>query len=925
MPVDLTVSLDQTGTPHDPLSPLIGEKVLRRIEVDLPAGIVGDPRGAQECPMAQLSGFTAECPAASQVGTIDVRGFIHTTLPVFLMESDDPQVTARLGFLAVSFTPTTMDIRPRGEDDFGLKTVALPPAAAQISGFTLTIWGVPHAAAHDVDRGAWVFPPGPISVPTTPKTFLSNGTSCESAGDAKLRMDAYDAPGDYATATTPLAQLDDCDSVAMSAEANIQPTTTAADSPTGLDVAISVPQPTVGGERARSHVRDVKLTLPVGLTISPAGAAGLQACSDEQLKLGQDAAAACPAASRLGTVKVNVPLLKAPLEGTVRLRTPKPGELFRLVLLADGPGVRMKIPGVVVPDPATGQLTATFENAPQQPFSNLLVRFDGGAQASLSTPMACGDYTTNGSIAGWSGRSVDVASTFSINAGAQGQPCAPADFAPGLTAGSVQTQAGAYTAFNLNVSRQDGEQLLHRIDARLPEGITANVKSVPLCAAAAGAAGSCGEESRIGSVQTGAGAGSAPVYLPGRVYLTQGYGGAPYGMSIVVPAKVGPFDLGNVVVQARVFVDENTAALRVLSEPIPQILEGVPLRIKDIRIAIDRRDFMLNPTNCGAKGVGAFVTSTAGTVATPVVPFAVNGCSRLDFKPTITAETSGKRWKGSGNSLNVKITQSAGQTNLGEVSVTLPEPVVARLETVNQACQYADWAAGNCASTTRAGNAVAHTPILPEPLTAGVYLVRQADGKGVLPDLRMILRGNGLAIRLLGKVTINKDGQPVATFPAIPDVPISSFEMDLPQGKNALLDSSKSLCGGDDLDMEVRMTGQSGAKYTTDVPVDVTDCPPRVTKTALTKKGDLKVTVTNVGAGKVRVLGNGIRARTRTVKRATTVNVIVKLTKANLERVRDGKRIKVKVRATYTPAGKTKQAKKKGKKRTVTVRSNKRR
>jgi hypothetical protein len=336
-------------------------------------------------------------------------------------------------------------------------------------------------------------------------------------------------------------------------------------------------------------------------------------------------------------------------------------------------------------------------------------------------------------------------------------------------------------------------------------------------------AGTCDDGSLIGSANTGVGSGTQPVYLPGRVFFTEGYGGAPYGLSIVVPARVGPFDLGTVVVRAQVFVDRTTAALRVISDPLPTILQGIPLRMRDIRIAVDRPGFIIGATNCAARAITATVTSTDGAVATASTPIQATGCGALPFRPVVKATTNGRRWKGSGASLDVSITQPAGQSNLGGVAVRLPAALAARGSTIKHACAYADWSAGRCDPSTRAGTATATTPILPQPLTAGVYFVTRPSGQAGLPQLRMLLQGNGLTIALSGDVVVGRDQRTTTTFSGIPDVPISAFSLSLPQGPNSLLDANQPLCQASPT-LATTLTGQNGARRSQLVRIAVANC-----------------------------------------------------------------------------------------------------
>jgi hypothetical protein len=817
---------------------------VRKVVVDLPAGISGNPNAVPRCTAEQFElslSFSAACPVGSQVGLLRVSSeYQHSSppdtslVPLFALDPL-PGETARLGTSVTSY-PVTISISPR-PGDLGLRaTVNSTPGGSANPWFVgLTLWGIPADSSHDLDRlNAFGFPlttdpntgdPAPTPSQAPRLAFLSNATSCTPPSTATVSATSYENSDAVVTRTADTAYPTPtgCDREAFDPSVSVRPTDTRPDTPSGYDISLTVPQQTNADAPGSSHVRTVDLTLPPGVVISPAGASGLDSCNDEQLGLGADGDTACPDASRIGSASFDVPILPGSITGAVYLRKPLPGHLFRLALVASGYGVKLKIPGEVTPDPVTGQLHAVFDNAPQQPFSGLTLRFDGGPRAPLANPESCGTVTAAGSSTGWNGKVASLSDSFTI-ADPGGSSCAGRGFLPSLRAGTSLSQAGAAAPLVLDVARKDGEQDLRQLDVQLPPGLTAKVAGVPLCGSGDAAAGTCGDGSLVGSTTVGAGSGSQPLYLPGRVYLTAGYGGAPYGLSIVVPAKVGPFDLGNVIVQAKVYVDRTTAALRVISEPLPTIVQGIPLRIKEIRIAIDRPNFILNPTNCGAKSIVATVTSTDGATAAPASSFAATGCKALPFKPALTISTSGKKYKGSGGSLTVGIKSPVGQANLGAVSVRLPLQLAARASTLRTLCSSAQWAAQTCPPSTISGTASATTPILPEPLKGSVYFVTRSNGADGLPQLRTILRGNGLEIELTGDVKVGKDGYTNTTFPAIPDVPITGFSMDLPQGPHSLLDVNGNLCNARPLSMKTTLGAQSGVIIRGSTKVTVTSC-----------------------------------------------------------------------------------------------------
>ena len=833
--IEVQLPLGTTPLPGNSIaSPLQRPRDLR---IDLPAGLVGDPTAVPRCTTLEFIQIFG-CPYGSQIGVAQLDIGMRLTTPVWILEPALPGETARLGIRAQGLVPATIAIRPRSEGDFGLRSEALslPQWGGGVSRIALTLWGDPASAAHDGERltglssGAcgddYTDPSNPVPLPcphpaaATAGAFLSNPTACGPLTAARLRLDSWEEPGQFTERESTLDPITDCASVPLAPSVSVTADDPRPDTPSGYRVKLTVPQAAATAARSTSHVRTVDLTLPPGVVISPAGANGLVSCSDEQLRLGTDESAACPGASSIASATIDVPLLDEPLHGSVYLRPPEPGHLFRLVIAADGPGLHLKIPGEATPDPSTGQLRAVFDNAPQQPFSDLELHFDGGPQAALANPQSCSTALASGEVLGWNGLTAPVSSVVGIDQG-----CADRGFAPAVSAGTTDATAGRATGFTLTVRRADGEQNLGVLDAQLPAGVSAFVSSVALCSNTDAAAGRCPESSRIGGATAGAGSGPAPIYLSGGAYLTEGYGGAPYGMAFVVPAKVGPFDLGDVSVRARVFVDRATAALRVLSDPLPTIIQGVPLRLRELRIAIDRPGFMLNPTSCAAKQVGVANTAAEGTTASTTVPFAATGCRGLAFAPVLKAETSGKRWKDSGASLKVTVSQPLGQTNLARVAVRLPDGLAARGTTIRKACSSDQWATQSCPASTRAGTARAVTPILGAPLAAGVYFVGRPKGSSGLPQLRMLLRGAGIEVELVGDVVVDKTGKTTTTFPAIPDVPISEFEMNLPQGPNSLLAANKPLCSSGALPMRTELAGQNGARRVRTTAVKVVGCP----------------------------------------------------------------------------------------------------
>jgi hypothetical protein len=571
----------------------------------------------------------------------------------------------------------------------------------------------------------------------------------------------------------------------------------------------------------------------------------------------------CPAASTLGTVDISTPLLPtrcgsegqpvcepgespAPLQGHIYLKQPEcggagqkacseasatNGELYGLYLEAEGSGVIIKLAGTVSADPQTGQLTASFKENPQLPLEELQLHFHGGPRAPIANPQSCGSFATTSTLTSWAGQEVSgAAEPFSITGCAATVP-----FSPSFAAGTTVPAAGAFSPFTLSFSRRDGEQDLSGLSVTLAPGLLAKIAGVPLCGEPQAEAGSCGPESQIGTASVLAGAGEDPLYVPGgRVYLTGGYKEAPFGLSIVVPAVAGPFNLGNVVVRAKIEINPHTSQVTVVSDPLPQIKDGVPFRLRTVNVEVNRPGFTFNPTSCAAQQITATITATQGASAGVASPFAVTGCAGLPFKPGFAVSTAGKASKANGASLDVSVTSGAGQANIAKVKVQLPKQLPSRLTTLQKACLANVFEANPaaCPKESDVGTATALTPVLASPLSGPAYLV--SHGGAAFPDLEIVLQGEGVTLILDGKTDI-KHGITTSSFESIPDAPVSSFKLDLPTGKYSILGTDLPISANYDLCrqslvMPTILTGQNGAAVTQNTKISITGCPTILTR-----------------------------------------------------------------------------------------------
>jgi hypothetical protein len=635
-------------------------------------------------------------------------------------------------------------------------------------------------------------------------------------------VNSYQEPTVFHEADASLPPITGCDKVKFEPELEARPTTNVADSPSGLDVDITMPQNEDPDELATAHLRDASVTLPEGLTVNPSSANGLGACSPEQMGLTtavgdsnphfNKAAVECPSSSAIGTTEVITPAYDDALKGRVYLATPHDnpfGSLLALYATVKGHGINVKLAGEVKADPNTGRLTSTFSNNPQLPVEHFRLHLFKGALAPLKTPPGCGKYTTSSSLTPWSapesGPPATPSDTYAINQAAGGQPCGQAKNAPSFEAGVADPTAGAYSPFVLNLSRQDGSQGFGDISATLPPGLLAKLAGTPPCseadlASAANNTGaaeqanpSCPKASRIGSVDVAAGAGPQPFHASGSVYLAGPYKGAPLSLAIVTPAVAGPFDLGTVVVRNAVHIDPATAQVSAVSDPIPSILQGIPLDIRSVSLRLDKPEFTRTPTSCDPMQVTGSLTSLLGQAAQLTDRFQVGDCPRLGFKPKLTLKLKGKVNRRAHPSLHATLTARPGDANIAAAQVKLPPSVFLDQSHIGTVCTRVQFAAQACPAGSIYGKAQATSPLLDYPVAGPVYL-RSSDHK--LPDLVADLRGPAnqpIEVALAGKTDAVK-GALRNTFEAVPDVPVTKFSLTLLGGKKGLIIMSDGFC-----------------------------------------------------------------------------------------------------------------------------------
>jgi hypothetical protein len=850
------------------------------VVVDLPLGMAGSAKATPQCTFAQLSsrfengpkGGFGGCPTDTVVGHIrtdptNERKLTSINGPVYNMvpERGEPAEFAFVDLLRGSHV---------------IYTNIVPTPAGYV--LQATVHDVPQVPLTDTVVSIYGNPSVRNGSGTQPLAMLTAPSDC--SGDeliTTVHVDSWQNPGRvnpdgtpdftdprWASASSSSPPVTECNRLRFAPAVSLQPDTTVADSPAGLNVDIKVPQSEEFASLATPPLRKAEVAFPVGMTVNPGAAQGLGACSKAQIDLASSAAPQCPESSKIGTVEVTSPLIGGVLHGSVYLASQGDNPfnaLFAFYVVIDDAetGIVAKIPGRLSLNGDNGQITAVVENAPQLPFTDLHIRFKGGARGVLATPETCGNYATTLLLSPWSapdsGPDSNLSDSFGFESG-----CV-AGFAPSFTAGTTVPQAGAYGALVESFSRADTDEEISGVTMTLPPGLLAKIAGLGRCtdeqlaAAAASPSGvaqavspSCPSSSQIGTVTAGSGPGPNPIFVSGKAYLTGPYEGAPFGVAVIIPAVAGPFDLGNVVVRAALHIDPADGHATVTTDPLPVLLNstGVPTRLRRVDISIDRPGFVLNPTSCEPMSVGATFRSTSGVASAATSRFQVGGCQSLPFKPSFSASTNAHTSRLNGASFTVKVSQKPGEANIRKVEIQLPAQLPSRLTTLNKACTEAQFNANpaSCPAESRVGTATAVTPLLNIPLTGPVYLVSR--GSAAFPDLEMILQGEGVQIILDGKTDI-KHGITYSRFETVPDAPISSFQAIFPQGPHSVLGAITSFCSTTTkskrvtvhshgktrrvtrtikrtspatLLMPTSITGQNGAKHTQTTIISVAGC-----------------------------------------------------------------------------------------------------
>lgn len=877
----------------------------KTIVTKLPPGFSGNPMATPRCPLVLVPRITLQpmlCPDETIVGYVYLDGTVRLSAPIVNVEPEDGY-PAEFAFSEAGLTYTLYP-ELRSDGDFGLNLVvpaanndAITRVEVTFCGFGAEFTNFALTAGDSTFRCLQAGEPNAFSKP-----LLTNpATECpDQAPFTDLSMDSWQDPAQFVTARAFSPLITSCETLKFEPSVDITPSTTLPDAPTGLNVDMTFPQEDNEHGQAPPALKKAVVTLPEGMTINPSGAGGLEACKDGELLLKSKDPMTCPDASKVGSVVAKSPLMEEEIKGGVYIRSqnsrdPESGEMFRLALVLQNKkrGIDVRLPGQVRINKSTGRIETIFDNNPELPVSSLNLTFKDGPRAPLATPANCGPKTVETVLTSWGKQTKTLQSSFNVD-------CVPhlGTFHLGFQAGTRNPVGGASSPFNLLLSRADGQDVINGLRLAMPEGLLANLK------------GNVGTQ--VGTVTADAGPGSQPYRFPGTVYLEGPYDDAPFSLRVVIPAKAGPFDLGEVVVRQKIYVDPTTAQVTVVSDPIPTIVEGVPVRLRNMSVDIDKPGFMINPTSCAEKEIGAVATSLAGQSTHIKTRFQVGGCDKLPVKPKLKIDVLGKKQLSYHKHPGIKatVTQTPGEAGLKRVEVALPLSLALDTKNAKALCEAAEAAAKACPEASVVGDATAISPVLNRPLHGKVYFVKGTEVtktgivKATLPKLWVALRGE-VALDVWADSNVKKK-RLVNTFARVPDAPISSFELNIYGGKNGILGvtgkQGAHMCKQANV-ADAQFDGQNGKRLTKATKMSV-PCSFRAVSSTLESRS-ARVRMTGLGAGQLTVRGPGVATTRRKIKGGPVATVRAPLSRAGLRAYRAGRSVRVKV--SFKPSkGKTK-------------------
>ncbi|HEV7528748.1 MAG TPA: hypothetical protein VGO29_07620 [Solirubrobacteraceae bacterium] len=887
-----------SGLGHEP------EGSLKRLRVDVPPGLAANPEALPKCSAAAFN--SDACPLSTKVG--------ETKLKVFVLAAD-AEVTGQVYNLEPS---------PGLPLEFGIHVeVGLGPGKLANEHIFLeghVNWSGDYHEWFEIDNISKTLPVLKSKLLFDGRAgignFLTLPSVCSTSTTSRVEVESYAGEISRTDTHTPVG-VENCGAVPFKPTTSVIPEANSAssDKPDGATTVVKVPQNAGPGEINTADIKDAHVTLPEGLTLNPSAAHGLAACSAAQIGIGTTNKVDCPLASRVGTVTIETDLPPGSLAGNVYLGSPGGGFItdppYTIYLVANATGVdpksglegvSVRLQGSVAPNPQTGRLEVTFANNPQLPFSELRLTVNGGEHAPLANPLGCSGVT-DFAFTAYTGAATNGSTPFQ----ASGCPGSP-PFSLGQSTIDSSSKAGAYTNYTFNLTRNEGQQYLSRLTSTLPAGLVGEIPSVPLCGEPQAAQGTCPSASQIGTANVNAGSGD-PYGFSGPVYLTGPFNGAPYGLSIPVEALAGPFDLGRLVTRVSIGVDPHSARV-IAASTLPTIFKGVPLRLRNISVLVNRPNFLLNPTNCGPLSTDSALTSTLNVGQNVSSPFSVNSCSALAFKPKFEAATSASTnpttVKANGASLRVNLLQGAHEANIHSVVASLPKQLPSRLTTLQKACPEATYAANPfaCPPGSKVGSATVTTPVLPGHLTGPAYLV--SHGGAAFPDLDLLLEGDGVRVILNGNTQI-KNGITTSTFGSIPDVPVTSFVLDLPQGPNSALAANGGSFCTQTLTMPTTITAQSGAVIKQNTNLAVAGCTGKRARIKILSKkiahNKLVLRVQTFAPGRVSVKSRFLRTTYKRLGKAGKFTIKVPLSRKGVK-AQSAHRLKFKARVGFLPKSK---------------------
>ncbi len=893
---------------------------LKRIRVDVPPGLAADPQALETCERSVFESNPALCPPNSKAGFVQLTAYVEVPLlpQTLTLEGNVYNLPQEAGHPLM----------------FGIDVKGIPPLVEDVhlilEGFVsyasepvLSAHGVPSGDFHEWFRIENI--PTEVGVKVGPlelvrvglktlesklffdghagkegkEDFLTMPSNCLAPTTSYLELESYS--GERASGpTTPPVGVTGCEEVPFRPTATVSPETSQHDTPDGIVTDVHVAQNEKSNEINSADIEDAHVTLPEGLTLNPAAARGLEACTQAQLGRGTANPVTCPAASRIGTVEIETDLPPHSLGGNVYLGKPNgagaiTGPPYLIFIDAESVyGVSVRLEGQAVPNPVTGRLEVSFLHNPQLPFSDLVMKLNGGPRAPLANPVSCGATATNSVFTPYTEASPFASSIPFTTTGCP----SPLPFSLGQSTSETSSKAGAFTSFTFKLSRAEGNQNLSTVQTVLPAGLVGLIPLVKLCPEPAASTGSCPSSSRIGTASAVAGVGSEPYGFSGPVYLTGPSGGAPYGLSIPIEAAAGPFDLGRVMTRVAIGVDPHSARV-IATATLPRIVGGVPLHLRGLSVAVTRSSFLLNPTNCGGLSTDSLLSAIQGASSSPSSAFAVTGCSSLQFKPAFAASSPTAPSRANGASLQVVFTQSGHEANIRSVVAQLPKQLPSRLTTLHHACAEGVFAANprDCPSGSKVGSATVTTPVLPEKLSGPAYLV--SHGGAEFPNLDLILEGDhGVRVILEGTTKISK-GVTTSTFGSIPDVPVTRFELNLPTGPNSALGSYGSLCAKP-LYLPTSIVAQSGAQMHQNLRLSIGSCKIKLLSHRVRGR-TLIVEVQVFTAGRVSVTSPGLHTTYRKVGGPQVVTIAVPISRRGRQVLAAGRPLTARFRVGFNP------------------------